>query len=82
MADISNSGHAMNSGQNGESQMWQSFLNYFAIVDTSQWETIFLRFVGVRYSEVSLYKFFKANFFPFYVTVSGTLCTYFVKLKT
>ena len=36
IADIRNSGHAMNSGQNVKSQMWQSFLNYLPIADTSQ----------------------------------------------
>ena len=32
IADIPNSRHAMNSG----SQMWQSFLNYLPVVDSSQ----------------------------------------------
>ena len=41
IADIPNSGHAMNSWQNIYSQMWQSFLNYFPIAGTSQQRTIF-----------------------------------------
>ena len=36
IADIPNCGHAMNSGQNVKYQMWQSFLNYLPIADTSQ----------------------------------------------
>ena len=36
LADIQISEHAMNSGQNIYFQMWQSFLNYLPIADTSQ----------------------------------------------
>ena len=36
IADIPNSGHAMNSGRDVKYQMWQSFWNYFLIADTSQ----------------------------------------------
>ena len=32
----SNSGHAMNSGQKVTFQMWQPFLNYLPVADTSQ----------------------------------------------
>ena len=35
--------------------MWQSFLNYLPIADTSQQQTNFLRPKGFGYSEVSLY---------------------------
>ena len=47
IADIPNNGHAINSGQNIKSQMWQYFLNYLLIVDTSQQRTTFLRPVGL-----------------------------------
>ena len=36
IADIPNSGHAMNSGQNFESQMWKYFLKYLPVADTFQ----------------------------------------------
>lgn len=36
IAAIPNNRHAMNSGQNVEYQIWQSFLNYHSIMDTSQ----------------------------------------------
>ena len=36
IAEIPNSEHAMNSWQSVKSQMWQSFLNYLSIADTSQ----------------------------------------------
>ena len=35
ITDIPNRGHALNSGQNVQPQMWQSLLNYLPIVDTS-----------------------------------------------
>ena len=43
VADTPNSGHAMNSGQNVESQMWQSFLNYLPIVAISQYTSLSLK---------------------------------------
>ena len=36
VADIPNSGRAMNSGQNVQSQVRQSFLNYLPVADTSR----------------------------------------------
>ena len=35
LADIPNSGHALNRGQNVYPQMWQSLLKYLPIADTS-----------------------------------------------
>ena len=36
IADIPNSGHALNSGQKVLSQIWQSMLSYLPIADTSK----------------------------------------------
>ena len=48
------SGYAINSGQNLNSQMWKSFLNYLPVADTSQQRTNFIGPVGIRYSKVWL----------------------------
>ena len=58
-----NSGHALNSGQNVQSQIWQSMLNYLPIAGTSQKRTNFLRPAGVHYLEVSLYQNQSFNLF-------------------
>ena len=50
-----NSWHPLNSGQNFQSQIWQSMLSYLQIADTSQYGTNLLRLAVVHYLEVSLY---------------------------
>ena len=50
--------------------MWQSFLNYLSIANTSQQRSSFLRPVGVRYSEVSLYYTFYVSFHLFFAVFS------------